>query len=197
MSRLPTQKGHIINATDVPDHRGPARPVNCVRYNADGCYLLSGGHDRRLHLWNGATGAHVQSYDAHGYEVADVAVNRENTRLASVGGDKLVFFWDVVKAVTLRRFAGHFQRCNCVAFGQDTVVSGSLDATVRVWDTRSNATTPIQTLDHAKDAVTALVVEEEQIITGAADGRIRTYDLRQGRLTTDVVGCKDIYYTHA
>ena len=188
MSRPPTQIGHVIRHTSVPDHKGPPRPVNCVRYNADGRYIVSGGHDRRLHLWNGATGAHVQSYDAHGYEVADVCVNADNSRLASVGGDKLVFYWDVVKGVTLRRFAGHFQRCNCVAFGPDCVVSGSLDATVRIWDTRSNSTVPIQVLDQAKDAVTAVVVNDKQIVTGSADGRVRTYDLRQGRSTTDVVG---------
>lgn len=66
----------------------------------------------------------MQTYSAHGYEVLDLSVAHDNARFASVGGDKQVFLWDVSTARTLRRWAGHFARVNCVAFGgeEDTVV---------------------------------------------------------------------------
>lgn len=70
----------------------------------------------------------VQSYSAHGYEVLDLAVTDDNARFASVGGDKLVFLWDVATARTLRRWSGHFGRVNCVGFGGEgdsVVVSGT------------------------------------------------------------------------
>lgn len=44
-----------------------------------------------------------------------------------MGGDKQVFLWDVATARTLRRWAGHFGRVNCVGFGGEegsVVVSG-------------------------------------------------------------------------
>ena len=62
------------------------------------------------------------------YEVLDIAVADDNARLASVGGDKQVFLWDVATARTLRRFVGHFARVNAVAFGGEgggVVVSGA------------------------------------------------------------------------
>ncbi|BFZ53312.1 hypothetical protein PYCC9005_000335 [Savitreella phatthalungensis] len=189
--QLPRRINHVLVSPDDEGRRAARRPVNAVKYNIDGRYVISGGHDRKLHLWNASTGSHVKSYEAHGYAVADLAVSSDSKRLASVGGDKLVFHWDVVKGVTLRRFGGHFQRCNCVAFaGIDDVlvVSGSLDATCRIWDTRSNSQATAQTLEDATDAVTAVSIDDVVITTASADGKLRSYDLRAGKLTTDYVG---------
>lgn len=88
---------------------------------------LTGSSDRLVRLFNPTTASLVQTFDAHGYEVLDIAVSDDNARFASVGGDKQVFLWDVATARTLRRFAGHFGRVNAVAFGGEggsVVVSG-------------------------------------------------------------------------
>ncbi len=69
----------------------------------------------------------IQVYSAQGYEVLDLAVTDDNARFASVGGDKQVFYWDVATARTLRRWAGHLGRVNCVRFGGEgdsLVISG-------------------------------------------------------------------------
>jgi hypothetical protein len=47
---------------------------------------------------------------------------------------------------------------------------------------------PIQVLEDAKDSVTAVQIKNYEIITGSVDGKLRTYDLRAGQLSTDVVG---------
>ena len=113
----------------------------------------------------------------------------------SAGGDRSVFLWDVATAVTTRRFGGnqhgHTSRINCVAFagdGENLVVSGGFDTTVRLWDVKSGNFKPIQVLDEARDAITCLVVRGPEIITGSVDGRVRSYDVRMGQCTTDVIG---------
>lgn len=63
---------------------------------------------------------------------------------------------------------------------------------MRIWDIKSGGSgsaKPIQILEEAKDAVTAVVVghEEKEIVTGSVDGRVRTYDLRNGKCVTDVM----------
>ena len=138
----------------------------------------------------------VQTYAAHGYEVLSLNVSSDNERFASAGGDRSVFLWDVASATTIRRFGGsqqgHGSRVNCVRFageGDSLLVSGGFDTTVRVWDVRGGgATRPVQVLDEARDAVTALVVRGPEILAGSVDGRVRSYDVRTGRCTTDVVG---------
>ncbi|CAJ2507296.1 Uu.00g084820.m01.CDS01 [Anthostomella pinea] len=137
----------------------------------------------------------IQTYAAHGYEVLSLTVSSDNASFASSGGDRSVFLWDVARAQTLRRFGGtaqsHSARINAVAFGGESdslLVSGSLDASVRVWDVRSNSLKPVQVLTEARDAVTAVAVRGPEIVSGSVDGRVRSYDVRVGRCTTDVVG---------
>ncbi len=46
-------------------------------------------------------------------------------------------------------------------------VSGSIDGTVRCWDTRSRRMEPIQILDEARDGISSLKVSEHELLTGS------------------------------
>lgn len=135
----------------------------------------------------------IQTYSAHGYEVLSLSVSADNARFASAGGDRSVFLWDVASAQTLRRFGGgsshgHSARINSVSFaGEDDslLISGGLDASVRIWDVRSGAPKPVQVLADAKDAVSAVAAHGPEIVAGSVDGRVRTYDVRAGRCVTE------------
>ena len=74
--------------------------------------------------------------------------------------------------------------------GEDgsVVVSGSYDATVRLWDCKSQSTKSIQVLEEARDSVSSLHVVGHEIVTGSVDGRMRVYDLRMGMILVDVIG---------
>lgn len=78
-------------------------------------------------------------------------------------------------------------------FGGDdgsVVVSGSFDATVRIWDTKSQSTKPIQVLEEAGDSVSCVKATGWDILVGCVDGKLRVYDLRMGILSTDTIGCE-------
>lgn len=164
--------------------------------------ILTGSSDRSVHLYNPSKASEsapksglVQAYSAHSYEVLDLAVTDDNARFASVGGDKQVFLWDVATARTLKRWSGHFGRVNCVGFGGEdgsVVVSGSYDATVRLWDCKSQSLKPIQILEEARDSVSTLHLVGHEIVTGSVDGRLRIYDLRMGMIFVDVIGRESI-----
>lgn len=188
-------------------------PVHTVTYSSSpGVYILTGSADRSIRLYNPfpsttipevhpkpkpavPQGRLIQTYSAHGYEVLSLSVASDNERFVSAGGDRAVFLWDVATAVTIRRFGanvhGHTARVNCVSFGGDgdsLVVSGGFDTTVRLWDVKGGSLKPIQVLTEAKDAVTSLVVKGPEVVCGSVDGRVRSYDVRMGRCTTDVIG---------
>ncbi|TFK73960.1 WD40 repeat-like protein [Pluteus cervinus] len=172
----------------LSNHRGPVHVARYAKGSAK--YILSGGQDRTIRLWNAVLGTEIKSFNAHGYEVLSVTVAHDNATFASSGGDRSVFLWDVATGVTTRRLAGHMGKIHVVEFSQDAsvVASGSFDATVRLWDLKSQSRQPIQVLEEARDAVQAIHVNSHSVITGSVDGHIRTYDLRMGELRSDFIG---------
>lgn len=67
---------------------------------------------------------------------------------------------------------------------------GSFDSTVRLWDTKTQSGKPLMILSEARDSISALFVLDHEIVTGSIDGRVRSYDIRMGIMSEDVIGCK-------
>lgn len=187
--------------------------MHALTYSSgNGQYLLSGSSDRTIKLWNPTkaienstkTGSEhnspIQTYTgSHTYEVLSISVSADNGRFLSGGGDKSAFLWDVPSGKNLRRFGGgpgsHSGKIESVKFGAEgdaVVVTGSYDASVRLWDTKAPANKPMMVLAEGKDSVTDVAVTGWEIGAGCVDGRIRWYDLRMGLCVVDVVGSEYI-----
>ncbi|KAK9832290.1 hypothetical protein WJX74_005480 [Apatococcus lobatus] len=178
--RLPSER-----TFELKGHEGP---VLAVRFNRSGTYCLSCGKDRTLRLWNPHRGIPIKSYHGHGYDVRDVAVSTDNSKLASGGGDRQIFLWDVATGRTLRKFRGHDGVVNSICYGPDdgVIVSGGYDQAVMVWDTRSRSFDPIQSMKPFGDSVTAVAVSKSaEVIASSVDGTLRRFDARAGCLYTD------------
>ncbi|KZT67145.1 WD40 repeat-like protein [Daedalea quercina L-15889] len=186
-SRGPAALPRTLHTT-LSNHKGAVHVVRYAKGSAK--YVLTGGQDRTVRLWNPELGTEIKKYAAHGYEVLSVTVSHDNARFASSGGDRSVFLWDVTTGTTVRRIAGHMGKIFVVDFNADAsvVASGSYDSTVRLWDLKSQNRQAIQVLDEARDAVQTLHVGSTYILTGSVDGYVRTYDLRMGELRSDFVG---------
>lgn len=186
---IKTASGALKPASATSRHN-QANAVLVVKFNKTGSYALSGGQDRCLHLWNPHKGLHIKTYVGHGYEVLDIDVSQDNTKLASCGGDKMAYTWDVSTGNIIRKLRGHTAKINSIKYNEESsvVATASYDKTVKIWDCRSNSGEPIQEMDHSKDSVSSVWVSESEIITGSVDGCVRTYDIRAGKLRTDFLG---------
>jgi len=130
----------------------------------------------------------IKTYSGpHNHEVLDLAVAIDNGKFVSVGGDKLVFLWDVTTGKLIRKFQGHTARINCVDWNSDcsVLVSGSYDSTIRFWDYRSISHNEIQVCKNFKDSVSKVIVDDTSVITSSMDGCIRTFDIRAGEIVVD------------
>lgn len=160
--------------------------IHCLEYSKSGNYLLSGGQDRRINLWNVNSQGRIKTYLLHRYEILDIALAPDDTRFASVGGDRTAYIWDVHTGATTVRFSGHHARINSCSFDESGAVlaTASFDKSVRLWDCRSSSERPIQTMDDATDGVSSVQFNGAQIISGSVDGKVRIYDARMGQLKT-------------
>ena len=87
----------------------------------------------------------------------------------------------------LRRFQAHTQRINTVQMNDEGALlfSGSYDKTTHIWDLRSHMREPVQSLTDFTDSVTSIALSRSEVSVSCVDGKIRTYDLRMGRMHVD------------
>jgi mitogen-activated protein kinase organizer 1 len=59
---------HVV----LKGHKGA---VNVARYaKGSAKYILTGGQDRSVRLWNASLGTEIKAFTAHGYEVLSITV---------------------------------------------------------------------------------------------------------------------------
>lgn len=163
--------------------------ITCLVPNKSSRYLLSGGQDRSINLYNIATTTRVQTYSVHAGAVLGLDILPDGSKFVSGGADRKVTVWDVERSTLAHKFFGHEGSVTSVSWGAngDLVVSGSWDGTVRFWDCRSNDYKPLQVLSDSKDGISAVEVDENAkvVYTGSLDGHLRAYDIRKGVLVTE------------
>jgi mitogen-activated protein kinase organizer 1 len=70
-SRGPEPLPRTLHIT-LENHKGT---VHVVRYSKGSAkYVLTGGQDRTVRLWNPNLGTEIKAYSAHGYEVLSISV---------------------------------------------------------------------------------------------------------------------------
>lgn len=171
--------------------KGHESYINVVKFSNDSNYCISGSKDQSIILWNPFKSLLIKQYTGlHNGQVLDLAVTLDNSIIASVGGDKIVFVWDVETGKSIKRFAGHDARVNTVAFNKEdsVVVSGSYDGTVKFWDMKQSKNKCLDTINNFKDSVSKVIVSGYNIYAGGIDGYIRQIDLRAGEITSDYIG---------
>jgi mitogen-activated protein kinase organizer 1 len=163
--------------------------IKAVRFNEDGQYAITCGSDRTIKLWRPIKELQLKCYRGHSAEVIDAEAKPDNSQFISCSNDKSVIVWDVENGKILRRFR-NLAPFNTICYGHEatTVFAGSVDGTVRIYDLRAfNAWEPIQTLTEANDSITCCRVSSHYIFTTSMDKCLRTYDIRQGKLTIETM----------
>jgi len=152
-----------------------AKAVEAVAINEDGTLLASGGWDAGICVWNGS--------------VFDSSVSAES------GSNKRRAPEDVAPKFVLE--GGHSQTVTCLQFGQKarhpfTLISGSWDCTLRVWDIAAASCVCNFPVGRAVTSVSISPGMPSQMATSHEDGHVSIWDVRaaphasiQGALSLD------------
>jgi WD40 repeat protein/serine/threonine protein kinase/uncharacterized coiled-coil protein SlyX len=110
--------------------------IHSVSFSKDGSRAASGGGDRKIFVWDVATGKRIAELTGHTGSVNSVALTPDGTKLLSGSDDGTVRLWHMAETAESRVFVGHVGRVNGVDISPDGKrgISVGTDGTARLWD---------------------------------------------------------------
>jgi WD40 repeat protein len=173
----------------VVDLTGHTDEVTALAFSPDkdGNLLASAGSDRVIHLWNLETNKSILKLDA-GCGVHAIAFSTDGKTLYSAGDDYLIRRWDVQTGKQTGAFKGHEGIIVSLIVQGDMLVSGALDKSIRIWDTKS--TVQRKSLPQAQGDSDALALSKtgDLLATAGLNNTIRIYETATGKEVTPATG---------
>ncbi|RST01668.1 hypothetical protein EF910_27010 [Streptomyces sp. WAC07149] len=174
----------------VQEIRKHAGSVDSVGISPDSRYIVSGGNDRAIQLYNFAGGGTLTLSPMPEAAVTCVSYSPDGKVLVG-GSDKALRLHDVYSLELLGVLAGHTGLVRAVAFSPDskTLASGADDGTILLWDVVTRSTTAVATLTgHAKPVLSLAFAPDGTLASGCADGTIRLWDTASRSSTATLTG---------
>lgn len=126
--------------TEVKKLRGVhTDDVLAVTFSPDGRLLASGGVDKRIVIWDVASGQPIRVMDDNPDHIRDLDFSPDGEILASAGWDGTVVFWETGTGRRLRKTEQLAGNLTSVSFGPNgrRFVAGCSDSKLRIYDSES------------------------------------------------------------
>ncbi|TVU21572.1 hypothetical protein EJB05_31218 [Eragrostis curvula] len=102
-----SDKGSILR--EISSARASTSSVLCCHFSSDGKLLATGGHDKKVVLWDTETLKQKSTLEEHSALISDVRFSPCIPRIATSSFDKTIRVWDADKPdYSVRTFTGHF-----------------------------------------------------------------------------------------
>ncbi len=117
------------------DYRGHVGAILCVAASQDGRFVVTGGADRRLLVWEAATLTLLRVFTHHRDAVTGLAFRRGTNQLYSCSRDRTIKVWSLDELAYVQTLFGHQDDVVDIdALAQEKCVSvGTRDRTARMW----------------------------------------------------------------
>jgi len=109
--------------------------VNSVALSTNGKYVLTGGEDTTVRLWNTTDGNCEKILSGHSDSVTTVTFSACQRYAVSASKDRMLKLWDLKEDSCTRTFSGHTDHVTCITLDPNGkyLVSGSKDKSLRLW----------------------------------------------------------------
>jgi len=110
--------------------------INDIAISLDGNYLVSGGDDGYIEIWNLNNYQLVHKLRGNSDDIYAVAISTDNKKVASGGENKVIDIWDLNSGEQLARLKGHQKAVTNISFidFNRKIVSTAKDKQVKIWN---------------------------------------------------------------
>lgn len=189
----------VVSGESVAILEGHEDLVSALAFTGDGQFLISGGFDGNICIWDMATFSLVRRI-SHRTGVSDgrrckdsiitaIEVGCENQYVAIAFMNGMVGIYDPLFAHPMSSFAAHQQPLlNMVTSKRSrTIVTASQDKTIRCWNIGGVANCSRTFQGHVNFAVTTrLCINEKYVLSGSKDETIKLWNRETGALQCTV-----------
>ena len=154
--------------------------VNCIRYTPDGSKAVSVGSDKKIQVYDGATGAPIAEVpNAHGATIYSLSFSPDGTRFITASSDKTVKMWDLssLSCIYTQSFSDSPQvadmQVGALWTPMDKMLSVSLNGDINVLD-MSSPSKPVHSIHANQVSITCsnFNASEGLFYSGSFDGVI-------------------------
>jgi WD40 repeat protein len=166
--------------------------VLCCAYTPDGAFVLVGGWDGCLHLWESAFGSHVTVFRASDKPVSACAVGPDGKFLVSGSLDGMLSQWDAVSHQQKMVFLAHTRPVSAILFAPDgQLTTASWDGTLMMW--KSIRQREAKTFAGHKDIVAGcrFLPDGQSLLSWSHDGTVRLWDVATAKERLQLTGHED------
>jgi WD40 repeat protein len=157
-----------------------------IAMTPDGTRVASCGRDRTVIVWDMVLRRTLKKL-VHVGEVLCVAILDDGMTVVT-GQGKDVLVWNVKLAAQTAALSGHTQPVRCVAAYNGRVVSGSQDATLRVWGLNGEEWSCKYVLKGHTQTVRGVCVQSNVILSGSQDQTVHAWKLEDGEMIASMRG---------
>ncbi|CAI0641433.1 putative WD repeat-containing protein [Colletotrichum fructicola] len=178
-----------INAARNKSFQRHVEKILCVAASPDGKYVVTGGEDRRLIIYDAETLKPIRVFTHHRDAVTGLAFRRGTNQLYSCSRDRTVKVWSLDELAYIETLFGHQDEIVDIdALAQERCVSvGARDRTARLWkvaeetqlvfrggavDKKSRPDVDPRSLPHEGSMDRVAMIDDELFVTGSDNGSL-------------------------
>ena len=167
---------------------GHTRQVTCLQFYGDCVY--SGSVDKTVRIWNINSRSCVATLKGHYATVWSIAVDHEKIITGAADNDMRI--WDPETFECLKTIHGHKRTVRHIFLDGTLFSTSSTDETVSLWRVISKGERKFRRVDRVcklrghRCTVNVAKFRASDLVSGGADGRILTWDLRTEKILRDI-----------